>query len=336
MKNYRRGFKGFSGKRSNYKNNYEFIDSSILNSQTYIDYLNRFKQVALTQFEWINLPDSMNGDYLELCLYLYGEASLLKDEKYGFINTQCCTNGKINIYGLPSSLHCYSYEYQTDRKLYTGLIPTQTEYEACILVKNNIEKLPTAQTMELFALRLYEAERTCDVNIKAQKTPIMLKGDENLRLTLENLYNKYNGNDPVVIVDKNQLGNEAIECVKTEAPFIADKLMIYKQQIWNEALTFLGIDNVANEKKERLVESEASSNNEIVNLNLQSRLQTRKYACKQFNEYFGLTGTDKEIDVKVRSDLHNVIKLTDSITVIEDDEKLEKNKKEEIAKEVIK
>lgn len=323
MKNFRKGFKG------GYKNNIDFVDSGLLNSATYMDYLNRFKQVALTQFEWINLPESMNGDYLEMCLYYFGEASLLKDEKYGFINTKCSTNGDINIYGLPSSLHCYSYGYDTDRKLYTGLIPTQSEYEACILVKNNIEKLPTCNTMELFALRLYEAERTVDVNIKAQKTPIMFKGDESLKLTLQNLYQKYNGNEPVVYVDKKQLGNEAIECIKTEAPFLADKIMIYKQQIWNEALTFLGIDNVANEKKERLVESEASSNNEIVNLNLQSRLQTRKQACKQFNEYFGLEG-DKAIDVKVRSDLHNVIKLTDSVTSLEDD------KKEEIAKEVIK
>lgn len=187
--------------------------------------------------------------------------------------------------------------------------------------------------MELFALRLYEAERTCDVNIKAQKTPIILKGDESLKLTLKNLFNNYDGNQPVIYVDKKQLGNEAIECVKTEAPFLADKLMIYKQQIWNEALTFLGIDNVANEKKERLVESEASSNNEIVNLNLQARLQTRKQACKQFNEYFGLTG-DNAIDVKVRSDLHNVVKLTDSIVRV--DENTENEEEKDIAKEVIK
>lgn len=326
MKNKGRFNRGFRG---GYKNNYEFVDSAIVNSDTYLDYLNRFKQVALSQFEWENLPESMNGDYLELCLYYFGEASLLKDEDYGFINTKCCTNGDINIYGLPSSLNCFSYGYSKDRKLYTGLIPTQSEYDACILVKNNIEKLPTARTMELFALRLYEAERTCDVNIKAQKTPIILKGDESLKLTLKNLFNQYDGNEPVIYVDKKQLGNEAIECVKTEAPFIADKLMIYKQQIWNEALTFLGIDNVANEKKERLVESEASSNNEIVNLNLQARLQTRKQACRQFNEYFGLTGTDKEIDVKVRSDLFNIVKTTDSITSLDDD------KKEEIAKEVI-
>ena len=38
----------------------------------------------------------------------------------------------------------------------------------------------------------------------------------------------------------------------------------------------------------------------------------RKQACKQFNELFGLEG-DKAIDVRVRSDLHNIIKNTDSI-----------------------
>lgn len=144
MKNFRKGFKG------GYKNNYDFVDSALINSDTYLDYLNRFKQVALTQFEWINLPDSMNGDYLELCLYYFGEASLLKDKKFGFINTKCCTNGNLNIYGLPSQLNCFSYEYSENRKLYTGLIPTQSEYDACILVKNNIQKLPTSRNYGTF------------------------------------------------------------------------------------------------------------------------------------------------------------------------------------------
>lgn len=183
--------------------------------------------------------------------------------------------------------------------------------------------------MELFALRLYEAERTCDVNIKAQKTPVILRGDESLKLTMKNLYNQYIGNEPVIYADKNQLGANSIEAIKTEAPFIADKIMIYKQQIWNEALTYLGINNTNSEKKERLVESEATSNNEIINLNLQARLECRKQACKEFNEYFGLTGTDKEIDVKVRSDLYNIIKTTDSIVELDNEEE------KEIAKEVI-
>lgn len=167
--------------------------------------------------------------------------------------------------------------------------------------------------MELFALRLYEAERTADVNIKAQKTPVLLLMDEKQRLTMENIYSQYDGNKPVIFGDKNSLGENVIKAINTQAPFIADKIIDYKKEIWNEALTFLGINNIMVDKKERLITDEANSNNELINLNLQSYLAPRQEACRQFNEKFGFTGTDKEISVRVRSDLHNIIKNTQSI-----------------------
>ena len=101
---------------------------------------------------------------------------------------------------------------------------------------------------------------------------------------------------------------DSVKCIKTDAPFVADKIMDYKKEIWNEALTFLGINNIMLEKKERLVSDEANSNNELINLNLQSYLIPRMEACKQFNKLYGLEGTDKEISVRVRSDLRNIIK----------------------------
>lgn len=167
--------------------------------------------------------------------------------------------------------------------------------------------------MELFALRLYEAERTADINIKAQKTPVLLLMDEKQRLTMENLYSQYEGNRPIIFGDKNSLGENVIKAINTQAPFIADKIIDYKKEIWNEALTFLGINNIIVDKKERLITDEANSNNELINLNLQSYLAPRQEACRQFNEKFGFTGTDKEISVRVRSDLHNIIKNAQSI-----------------------
>lgn len=307
-------------KKVKFRQNYKFVDSAIINDLTYIDYLNRFKKVALSVFEWVNLPKSMNAQWLEKCLYYNGMATLLKDKNYGFINTNCCSNGKLNIYGLPTNLNCYSFEYQTNRKLYTGLMTGLTEaqkeareYYECILVQNNWDRTPTAGSMELFALRLYEAERTADVNIKAQKTPVMILVDEEQRLMMVNLYNQYDGNIPFIFGDKKQLGSDILRAIKTDAPFIADKIIDYKKEIWNEALTFLGINNIMVDKKERLITDEANSNNELINLNLQSYLAPRQEACRQFNEKFGLTGTDKEISVRVRSDLHNIIKNAQSV-----------------------
>ena len=299
--------------KKNKMNNIQFLDSLYTNNQTYIDYLERFKKIALSMFEWVNLPDSMNQRYLEECLYYKGQAALLKDEELGFINTQCCSNGQINIYGLPTALNCYSFGYSKDRKLYTGLNDENAQKDTCVLVMNTWERVPTAATLELFALRLYEAERTCDVNIKAQKTPVLITVDESQRLTMENLYSQYDGNKPMIFGDKNQLQSGVLKAINTDAPYIADKVTEYKKEIWNEALTFLGINNIAVNKKERLVTDEANYNNELTNLNLQSFLIPRQEAAKQFNDLFGLTGTDKEISVRVRSDLYNIIKQEDSI-----------------------
>lgn len=294
--------------------NREFVDSSVLNTETYLNYLERLKQVAISQFEWLNLPSSMNAQFLERCLYEFGKASLLKTKDYGFINAKAVGSSDLNIYMLPSSINCFSTDsLNEDRKLYNGFLDEETsEYDYCVLVKNNQDMIPTEPTLRLFAWRLYEAERTCDVNIKAQKTPVLIVGDESLKLAMKNLFEKYEGNEPVIYADKKQLGTDTLRALKTDAPFIADKVMEYKKEIWNEALTFLGINNINVEKRERLVKEEANANNELVNLNLQNRLLVRKEACKQFNELFNLTDSNA-IDVRVRSDLTNAIKTYDSV-----------------------
>lgn len=291
-----------------------FKDAALVNDATYFDYLERLKKVALSLFEWVGLPDGMDSRWLERCLYYKGCAAMLYDEKMGgFINTSATAAGQINIYGIPTSINCYSYGYQSTRKAYThGSMLSQKPEQGCVLVMNNWERLPTASSIELFAMRLYEAERATDVNIKNSKFPLVILTDDKQRLTMVNMYHQISGNEPAIFGDKNSGIQDSIQVLKTDSPYLADKLMDYKKQIWNEALLFLGINTIDFEKKERLVAAETSSNNEVTNLNLQSYLAPRKEACKLFNEKFGLTGTDKEIDVRVRSDLFNVVKEQES------------------------
>ena len=107
--------------RNRIKNN-RFIDSALVNDATYFDYLERFKKIALSMFEWVNLPSSMNAMFLEKCLYYTGSASLLYDPEKGYINTKVCDRGRLNIYDLPTELNCYSFGYQEYRSNYVGLI----------------------------------------------------------------------------------------------------------------------------------------------------------------------------------------------------------------------
>lgn len=299
------------------KNNSQFIDSAFLNDTTYIDYLRRMQKIATSIFEWVNLPDSMDERFLEQSLFFYGQAALFYDKNYGFINTRVSDGGYVNIYGLPTGLNCYAETYQAQRKLYTGLKNEDNGNDMddtqAILVMNNYDRIPTVQTIQLFAYRLYLTQRSCDVNVMATRTPVLLLGSEKQKLTMENLYSQYDGNRPFIFGDKDIISNDMLKAIKTDAPYVADKLCEYKKDIWNEFLQFIGVNTVDFEKKERLISGEANSNNEVINLNLQSYLVPRQRACKQFNDLFGLTGTDKEISVRVRSDLFNIIKKENSV-----------------------
>lgn len=301
-------------KYNNIRNNNLFIDSAILNDQTFQLYCDIFEDIARSMFEWENLPKSMNEIWLERSLYYDGQAAMLKDKKFGFINTRATTAGKLNLYGLPTKLHCYSIEYDTTRSVYNGLLPNVKEEQQCILVQNNWNRIPTWYAMQLFAYRLYETQRSADTNIKNQKFPVLVLTNDKQKQTMINLYNNYDGNQPVIVADKNLMDTNELKSVNTNAPYVADKLIDYKKEIMNEALTYLGINNIMLEKKERLVQDEANSNNELINLNLQKFLAPRQLAAKQFNEKYRLTGTDKEIKVRIRSDLTNIIKKMESIT----------------------
>lgn len=286
-----------------------FLDSDYLNSATYYDYLDRMEKICESIFEWVNLPPSMDPRFLEQSLFWFGQASFLKDEEKGMINTRSCTNGKLNIYNRATNVHCFAIGYQTDRIVYTGFKDEKlNEKNQCVVVYNNWNAIPTSATIKLFAYRMYMAQRSADVNVMATRTPVLILGSEEQRLTLKNLYNQYDGNQPFIFGDNDILSADMMKAIDTKAPFVANDLEDYKKEIWNEFLTFIGVNNIDVEKKERLISGESNSNNEVINLNLQSYLAPRKEACKKYNELFG-----GNIDVRIRSDLFNIIKKEESI-----------------------
>ena len=287
-------------------------DAIILNNDTFDDYVSRFYKIATSIFEWKNLPDSMDGEYLEHCLFYKGMAAILKTNEYGFINTKATVSGDFNIYGRPTQLNCYSYSFNEIRNVYNGLVRdvdgniTNDDLRECILVRNTLLSRPTYNTIRLFALRLQQIERTIDTNVKRCKDPYIIKGNKEQEMTLRQVFQDIDNNVPALIVEKNGLDLKDIDAIPLKVEFLGNALMEYKEKIMNEALTVLGINNLG-EKRERLISDETNSNNELINMNLLSYLTPRKQACKEFNEKYGFTG-ENAIDVEVRSDLDNIIK----------------------------
>jgi hypothetical protein len=268
-----------------------FDDSAILNNLTYLQYINRLTELAICMFEWKNLPASIDQRYLELHLFETGCMVYFDDDILGNLCLDCIANGRLGVYGDPILRRAYSGYNNYQRLL---------KESNSVIIWNNYLHTNSILDVKMFAKRLYNIDRIIDVNANAQKTPVLVQGTEKQRLTLLNLYKEFDGNAPFIFGDKN-LDLSALKSIQTGAPYVCDKLYQLKTQIWNEALTYLGISNINIQKKERLITDEVTRNQGGTIASRYSRLESRRQAVKKINDMFGTN-----IEVNYREDFQEI------------------------------
>lgn len=254
-----------------------FDESAFQNNATYTQYYNRLTELSVSMFEWRNLPETVDPRYLELSLFALGMAVFFKDDVLGYLGLKTTISGPLNVYRIPTQRRAYAdngYNRQLSEK-------------DSVIIFNNMLHTNSVLDVKLFARRLADIDRTIDVNARAQKTPVLIACSENERLTMENLYKEFDGNAPVIYGDKN-LTKLGVQVLNTGAPYVADKLYELKTQIWNEALTYLGISNITVQSRERLVVDQVARNQGGVVASRYSRLESRRKACEEINRVFGL------------------------------------------------
>ena len=242
---------------------------------TFDDYYVRLMMLAQSVFEWKGLPNGIDEKYIERYLFHEGRCMFFKDFVKGWMVAKCAGTGDLNYYD----------EYTTVTPEATNYTKVK-EYKAgtdCVVICNNDYSIPTNRTILLYAHRLAEIQRTADINIIAQKTPVILKGSERQRLSLMQIIKSWFGNEPLIFGDK-QLDTVKMEVLNTAAPVVFDKLTIEKNKLWNECMTFLGINNANTDKRERLVDDEVQANNEQIELAAHVMLKAREKAAREISE----------------------------------------------------
>lgn len=276
--------------KKKYRNDDQFWESGMMNNITYQHYYDRLTELSISMFEWKNLPQSVDPRFLEMTLHAYGVSVYFKDDVMGDLALRVALGGGFDVYGIPKNRRAYSSNgYQN-----------QLTDKNSVLIYNNYLHTNSKTNIEMFARRLYNLDRAIDVNANAQKTPVLILCDETQRLTMKNLYMQYDGNMPFIFGDK-ALNPKALSVLKTDAPYVADKLYALKMQTWNEALTYLGISNINVQKKERLITDEVTRNQGGTVASRYSRLQSRREAVDKINAMFGTS-----IEVNYREDFQQV------------------------------
>lgn len=255
----------------------KFWDSLALNNATYGQYYRWLTELAISMFEWQNLPDTVDARFLELILFSTGQAVFFKDEVMGYLGLRCIINGPLDVYRNPINRRAVADNG------YNNVLTNQDS----VIIYNNLLRQPSEPDVSLYSRRLYNIDRIIDVNVNAQKTPVMITCDETERLTMQNLYMQYDGNEPVIFGKKGLTAADKVGVLKTDAPYISDKLYILKSQMWNEALTHLGISNIS-AKKGNMVTAEVARAQGGTVASRYSRLTARQQACEQINRMFDL------------------------------------------------
>ena len=273
------------------RGNGQFEESALLNNITYMQYFNRLTELAISMFEWQNLPPTVDPRYIELHLFQNGSMVYFNDDVVGNLCLDCLPNGNFDVYGNPVNRKAYSSYNNYQRDL---------NEDNSVIIWNNYLRTNSITDIKLYSKRLYLLDRIIDVNASAQKTPVLVQGTEKQRLTLLNLYKEFDGNSPFIFGDKN-LDLNALKCLNTGAPYVADKIYQLKTQIWNEALTYLGISNINIQKKERLITDEVTRTQGGTIASRYSRLQARREAVDKINAMFGTN-----ISVDYREDFQEI------------------------------
>lgn len=247
----------------------------------YALYLDRFLEIAISQFKWEGLPDTVDTRYLEKVLMSNGSAVYFEDEIVGGVALGVSDLSGWDIYGIPKNRVAYGANGDQFRGL---------SNENSVIIWNNMTHSNDFLLLTEYAKKLQELDEIIQINAKAQKTPVLIKCNDKQRLTLKNLYRKYEGNEPFIFAD-DALDVSGFSVLSTGAPYLASQLYELKTNIWNEALTYLGVTNVQTNKKERLITDEVTRQNGGTMASRQSRLNARKQACDEINRMFGLNAS---------------------------------------------
>ena len=254
----------------------KFRDSNRQNVSTWNYYYTRMRNLCMTEYKWDGLPETCSARFLEKQLYYKPLAGFVNDPDFGWLSLPLNPVDEINIYDESVRYEAYGNEYHRIFDL-----------SDLILIRPNLCSVPPDFIVRQFATRLANIERAIDINVNAQKTPILIMTEDKTRLTMQNIYQQYDGNSPVIYGEKKVFDPDSVKVLKTDAPFVADKLSDQRQIIWNEFLTFIGVNNVGTEKRERLTNDEVNANNEHIDMMAQVGLVSRQEAAAALSEHLG-------------------------------------------------
>ena len=283
-------------------------ENQLSNWRTYQMYLREMLTLAENVFEFENLPDFIDVAFLNKKLLRDGSIAFFKDEYLGVIALPYTVMGTLDIYQRPQKI----MEIAPNGSYRRILNPD--EY---IIMYDNNGRYPLFLDITQYAERIALDTRTIDINILQQRTPRFWKTSSDKERSVRDIINNVDGLENMVITYED-INLDDIQLVLQPAPYVADKIDIQKEKLWNEFLRLIGIANMNFQKKERNIKDEVLASQGGTIASRYSRFEPRQKAIKLINEKFGTNINVRYYDGIPTSE-KDVIEDKEESEVIEDD-----------------
>ena len=263
------------------------IEAKLKNEATFAQYYNMLKNISESTFLYNGLPETIDPAFLEKILFDYGMAAVFDEPEIGIVCLPCVAAGGFDINGIPTNVRAFSGFTGFSRLLKHNSF--NLEKSECVLIYNVNREFSSSiyrGTLGAFAERLANDSRTEDINIYAQRTPVVIVAPDSQVETFMNTIDRYENFGKWLFGYKG-FDPETVKALKTDAPFVANEINEHRTRIWNEALGFMGVSNVSVYKKERVSTDEVARamGGAIANRNV--RQNPREAAIDRINKKYG-------------------------------------------------
>lgn len=241
-------------------------------------------QRALSVFEW-ELPKTWEKNYFLYVLFVRGFIAIINTDKFGVIPQGCGLYG-YNVMYQPTNCtianpllsgnlrprigkDCTVIRLQPDWGGIYDLVCHYANLLACASEANAVNLMNSKFSYVFFAANKAEAE------------------------TFKKLYDSFSSGHPAVVIDKKLLNengepNWQLFTQNVSQNYIVDRNMIVFRRLQEMFDTEIGIPNINQDKKERLVVDEVNANNVETYSNASLWLDELKKGCEQANKMFGI------------------------------------------------
>lgn len=257
--------------------NRRLINSQIRNFQTCQMYLRQCLTLAENVFKFEGLPSYMDEAFIKGTLLRKGAIAFFKDEVLDeLLALPFNSISKTDVYKRPTQITV------TGDNGYTRVL-NKGEF---VIMYDNDGRYPLYLDIVQYSERLALCQKTIDINIGQQKTPRIWKTKSEYKKSLDDLLNTIDAGDNQIMT-YDSLDLDDTTCILQPAPYIADKVDMNKEKIWNEFLRLIGVANLTSQKKERNIKDEIMASQGGTIASRFSRFEPRKRACEQIKELLG-------------------------------------------------